>query len=193
MKKEKRILNHFKKTDPVLFSIADDLEIIEPRKTNEYFPCLCREIIAQQLHGKVASVIFERFRELFPNKRITPKNVLKFSGEKLRNVGMAWSKVKSIKDLSERVSSGSLDLKTLKRLSDGEVMKELTKVKGIGPWTTEMFLMFTLGREDVFSEKDLGLRKAIIKHYGKELPQEHIEKWSPYKTYASLILWKSVD
>ena len=109
---------------------------------------------------------------------------------------MSWAKVKYIKNLSEKVLSGTLNLRTIQYASDQEVINILTQVKGIGQWTAEMFLIFTLGRENVFSHGDLGLRKAIKNLYKVEAPNEIIaivDKWSPYKTYGSLALWHSLD
>ncbi len=191
---------HFQKTDKVLYGIMQKvrpIESIKPPKSKYYFQSLCREIIGQQLNGKVARIIFARFAELFPNKKITPQQTSKLAGSKLRKVGMAWSKVEAIKDLAKNISNGNLKLNELPELSDEEVISELTKVKGIGPWTAHMFLMFTLGREDVFSNKDLGLQKAIRKLYKVEPTPEKLEmiteKWKPYRTYASLVLWKIQD
>lgn len=168
-------------------------------KSTDYFRSLCREIIGQQLSGKVAEVIFSRFLKLFTLKRPTPKQVLKFHDEKLRAVGMSWSKVKFLKDLSEYVDSGKLDLQKLDDLSDNEVTQKLSKVKGIGPWTAEMFLMFSLAREDIFSLGDLGLKRAIQKLYklkrepSKTYMEKISKKWAPYRTYVCLLLWHSLD
>ncbi|MDD5181641.1 MAG: DNA-3-methyladenine glycosylase 2 family protein [Candidatus Nanoarchaeia archaeon] len=197
----KRALNHFKKVDKKLFDAAKSiaLEPLKPRKPRDYFKSICREIIGQQLAGKVARVIFERFTELFPGKKITAQRILEFPEQKLRDVGMAWSKVRAIKDLAQKTEDKTLQFRKMESMTNGQVVEMLTKVKGIGPWTADMFLMFTLGREDVFSDKDLGLRKAIIKLYGldekvtdKEL-NEISMKWSPYRTYACLTLWKLKD
>lgn len=193
------VLNHFQKVDPILFSIAKkiDLERIEPRKTDDYFRSLCYEIIGQQLAKNAARAIFDRFQKLFPNKKITPKNTLKLSEETIRHAGASWSKARFVRDLAQKVSDGTLDLKNIASLEDSQIVDRLTQVKGIGPWTAQMFLMFTLGREDIFSSGDLGLRKAIIKLYSlkKDAAQDKIEaitrKWSPYRTYACRLLWKS--
>ncbi len=112
---------------------------------------------------------------------------------------MSWSKVRFVRDLADKVSAKFIQLPQLAQLSNEEVITELTKVKGIGPWTAEMFLMFTLGREDVFSFGDLGLAKAIQKLYNlKQKPtrkqlEKITKKWSPYRTHAALVLWKSLD
>ena len=187
---------HFQKMDPVLYSLikkVGPVEAIKPRSQSVYFQSICREIIGQQLNGKVARVIFDRFTKLFPNQKIIPEYLLKISDAKIRKTGASWSKVSFVKDLAKKVVKGELKLAKLKHLNDEQVITELTKVKGIGPWTAQMFLMFTLGREDVFSKGDLGLRKAITKLYGNREIESIIRKWSPYKTYASLVLWKSQD
>lgn len=195
----KNALNHFKKVDPILYELALRTPPMEYRHINDLFVSLTREIIGQQLSGKVADVIFERFASLFPKKKVTPQHVIKIPDEELRKVGMSWSKVSFLKDLAQKVINGELDLKTIETLSDEEVILMLSKVKGIGPWTTEMFLMFALNRPDVFSTGDLGLQNAVIKLYGlKDKPSkedllEISSKWSPHRTIASRILWTSLN
>lgn len=198
----KKIIEHFKKADTILYSAAEkigQLEKLEKRNHEDYFFALCREIISQQLSDKAAEAIFTRFIKLFSSKKITPETILKKPDIVLRNCGMAWSKVRFIKDLAQKVKDGTLQLKKLKDLDDHLVLQEVTKVKGIGPWTAEMFLMFTLQRNDVFSHGDLGLRKAIKKLYKfkkeptKKQVEKIVEKWKPYRTYACRILWKSLE
>jgi DNA-3-methyladenine glycosylase II len=193
---DQEVLNHFEKVDPILFAEAKRVGFHEmvPRKPEEYFASLCREIVGQQLSNKVARVIFGRFKDLVGD--ITPDRVLSVSDQELRDVGMAWSKVRSMRDLAETVASKQLDFDLLNTLSNEQVAEELIKVKGVGPWTAEMFLMFTLGREDVFSPGDLSLVRGISKMYGidrptKEQIQEITDKWKPYRTYASFVLWRS--
>lgn len=199
--KIRAVLNHFQKIDPVLFSITKrvDVEQIELRETEDYFHSLCCEIIGQQLAKNAACAIFDRFRKLFASKKITPEETIKLTEEAIRNIGASWSKARSIKDLAHEVVDGTLDLKNLRRLDDWQVVENLTKVKGIGPWTAQMFLMFTLGREDIFSHGDLGLKKAMFKLYSlnENTTQDEIreitKKWSPYRTYACQMLWKYSD
>ncbi|OGE30855.1 hypothetical protein A2631_04180 [Candidatus Daviesbacteria bacterium RIFCSPHIGHO2_01_FULL_44_29] len=196
-----QIREHFSQADPVLSKLIDQVSEIEDllsRESSQFFVSLCDEIISQQLSGKVATVIFERFKNLFKGEVITPYLVLKLSHEQLRSTGMSNAKARFIKDLSEKVLSGELDLVNIIALENSQVVEQLTKVKGIGPWTAEMFLMFTLGREDIFSHGDLGLKNAIKKIYQLDSPtKEEIEKivskWSPFKTYACRILWKSLE
>jgi DNA-3-methyladenine glycosylase II len=196
-----KFLVHFQTVDPLLYSLFNKYSLPEIKQENpkKYFSQLCGEIIGQQLSGKVADVICARFEMLFPGKRVTPVGVLNLSEEKLRLTGMSWSKVSFIRDLAQQILTKSIQLDQLARLSDMEVIATLTKVKGIGPWTAEMFLMFTLGREDVFSYGDLGLRNAIKRIYGfKKDPsvrqmQKIVNAWKPYRTYAARILWKSLE
>ncbi len=197
----KNALSHFRIVDPILFSVAQTIILEEhaSRSPNRYFVSLCSEIIGQQLSGRVADVLFDRFEKLFPKRNVTPKRVLATSEAALRATGMSWSKTRFIKDLARHIITHSVSLPSLDALSDAEVIATLTRVKGIGPWTAEMFLMFTLGREDVFSYGDLGLKKAIKKLYGfKKDPtlkqmEKIVNKWKPYRTYAARILWKSLD
>lgn len=198
---DKKIVAHFKKVDPILFSVIHkiDLEFEIHKDIRDYFAALCREIIGQQLSGKVVQVIFERFKMAHLNKKIIAQVTNRIPDEDLRKVGMSWAKVRYVKDLASKVVNKEVHLEKLNQMSDEEVITELTKIKGIGPWTAEMFLMFTLGREDVFSLGDLGLKNAIHKLYKlKEKPSKEkmlklSKKWPPYRTYASRILWKSLE
>lgn len=188
-----RALAHFKKADPVLYAAAKDVKIkpLKPRPPEDYFKSLCFEIINQQLNGKVARTIFARFEALF-RKGVTPGSVNRIKVDRIRSIGASWSKAEFIKDLAKKVCSGELDLRKLKRLDNKSAIEQLTSVKGIGPWTAEMFLMFTIGREDLFSHGDLGLRKGVEKLYGltdKAQIEKLSQKWSPYRTYACRVLW----
>ena len=195
----KKIADHFKSVDHILYSVIEKIGVPAPTTSNDYFSNLCETIINQQLSDKAAATIFARFKKLFPRGKITPQAILKLSHAKIRSCGTSNGKVSFLKDLAKKVLTEGLRLDGLDKLSDELIMKELTKVKGIGPWTAEMFLMFSLGREDVFSHGDLGLRKAIKKLYKfKKEPtrsqiEKIVEKWKPYRTYASRILWKSLE
>ena len=199
---KRKILNHFKKVDPTLYAATHDRDWFEeivriPEK--EYFRNICRTIVGQQLSGKAAHSIWKRFESLFPQKKVSPKKILLYSDEELRDAGMAYAKVYALKDLAEKVTNKTVRLKKLSTLDDQGVYDELIQVRGIGPWTIEMFMMFSLGREDLFSYGDLGLIKGIQKiHNLKKKPTERqlnriTKKWSPYRTYAALILWHHVD
>lgn len=197
----KHITNHFKKVDHILYEAlqkTEKLKVIQLRNTSDYFVALCDEIVSQQLSIKVADVIFKRFKALCQDEKITVEQVLSLSHEQMRGVGMSNAKVLYIKDLATKVHNKEVLLENLPALDNEAVIEELTKIKGIGRWTAEMFLMFTLGREDIFSHGDLGLKNAIKKLYKLENPtKEQIEEitlqWSPYRTYACRILWNSLD
>lgn len=195
------ILKHFKKNDPLIFSYFLRIKLPPIKKENpkSYFFRLCKEIICQQLSGASGDAIFSRFKKLFTKNKLAPEAVIGKTHEQLRNSGMSNAKARYIRNLAEKISSRELIIHKLDKLSDGDVVTQLTKVKGIGPWTAEMFLIFALGREDVFSFGDLGLRKAVRKLYKfKSDPTEKqiakiITRWSPYKSYASRILWASLE
>lgn len=197
-----KFLNHLKTSDPILHKIALELEIDDFfvfKESEDLFVELCKIIVNQQLSGKAADTIFGRFKKLFPKEQITSEQVLKLTDKKLRNVGMSWSKASFIKDLAQKVVTGEVELEKFKEMENEKIMREIVMVKGIGPWSAEMFLMFSLGRPDVFSAGDLGLMRAIQKIYNfkKEPTKNELEKisavWSPYRTYASRILWRSLD
>lgn len=193
------IKTHFAKVDPVVaevLSTVDLSEWFEDRSTDDHFFNLTRNIISQQLALKAASTIFGRFTDLVGV--VTPENVLKLEDQSLRDVGLSWAKVKYVKDLASKVYSGELDLTVIDSLGNQEVIDELTKVKGIGTWTAEMFLLFTLHRENIFSYGDLGLKNGFIKLYKVESPtpaqiQSIVAKWSPYESYGSVVLWHYLD
>lgn len=198
------VISHFKKSDPVLHKVLEKVyksygdEIFELTKKKLLFDELVEYIVSQQLSIKASDAIYKRIIDLMPAKKLNPKNLLKIKDENLRLSGLSFGKIKYLKDLSEKVLSGQLNLEKLDFLRDEEVIKELTKVKGIGKWTAEMFLMFALGREDIFSHGDLGLKNAIKRIYDiKEYKIEEIEKivikWSPYRTIAARILWRSLE
>lgn len=202
---QQQLLSHFEAHDPVLLPhlVALNGRSLSPTVLPEnYFSRLVQDIISQQLSIKVAEVIIGRFEALLPVKGITPENVLMVDDEKMRAAGMSWAKIKYVKDLATKVVKREITLDNLGNSTDAEVIAELIKVKGIGQWTAEMFLIFTLGREDVFSVGDLGLKNAITKLYGLETADKKTfatqalrlsQKWQPYRSYASLALWKSLE
>ena len=169
---------------------------IKPRIHSDYFQGLVGEIIGQQLSGRVADVIYERLKKKAKG-RLTPNKILALSGQDLRDCGMAWAKVRSIKDLAQRVKEKKLQIRKLNILPDDEVMGELVAVKGIGRWTAEMFLMFSLGRVDIFPDDDLGIRKGFLKVVGKNFNEDKMVKfalrWKPYRTVASWYIWRTLD
>jgi DNA-3-methyladenine glycosylase II len=170
---------------------------IKLRKHKDYFEHLCANIIGQQLSGRVADVIEARFKAKVGGK-VTPDNVLQIKDQVLRDCGMSWGKVSFIKDLALKTKNGELRTKKLVDLSDEEVIKELVAVKGIGRWTAEMFLMFSLARPDIFPVDDLGIKKGFEKVVGKKFDKVNSAKfaqknWKPYRTIASWYLWRSLE
>ncbi len=165
---------------------------------SDLYEHLITSIISQQLSVKVSDTIEKRFRALFGEKFPTPEEILKMSEDKIRECGISRPKIIYIKGIAEAVQSGALDVNAISLLSDEEVIVELTKLKGIGKWSAEMTLMFTLKRMDVFSMGDVGLRNAIAKLYGVDRDdlvaiEKITEKWKPYRTIAARYLWKSLD
>ncbi len=195
----KDAISHFKTADPVLYEVAVLLELQELAPHDNYYLELYDSIVSQQLSVKAASTIMGRLKKLYPNEEITPEYTLTLDDQAMRDAGNSFAKIKYLKDLSQRVVDGRLKLDKFRDLSEDEIMRELLEVKGIGPWTAEMFMMFSLGRPDVFSYGDQGLKNAIKQIYKLEdrptLDQalEISGKWSPYRTYACKILWKSLD
>ena len=199
---KKRVARHFRRHDPILHGAlaSAEWEMLRPaEKPSGYFGRLCREIISQQLGSGAARAIVGRFRLLFPRGRVTPVRVLAFSEKELRATGMSWAKARSVRDLAARVEAQEIDFKKFAAADDEHVIAELVKVRGIGRWTAEMFLIFTLGREDIFSFGDFALRKSLKHLYGphrtrtQKSMERIVRRWSPYRSYASLALWHRTD
>ena len=191
---------HLRAADPVLAELMVHCGpcTLKPGDTDP-FVTLCQAIISQQLSGRAASTITERLESLFDFRVPTPEGILATPNETLRSLGLSRQKQASLKDLASKTRDGSLQLSGLSTLSDDEVTRQLTQVRGIGVWTAEMFLIFFLGRLDIFPVGDLGIRKAIQRIYGyKKMPalstmHRHARKWAPYRTIASWYLWESYD
>ena len=163
---------------------------------------LMASIISQQLSTKVAAIIFERFVALYPAKKPTIQKVLDTPEESLRSIGISYAKIKYIYAVANFCLEHKITDKKLQLLSNEAIIELLTQIKGVGKWTVEMLLMFSLGREDVFAVDDLGIQQAMIKLYHldpthkKQLKIDMLERskvWSPYRTYACLHLWRWKD
>lgn len=199
---KKKVLSHFEnnfpKLSPILTKINfDDWFDKEILDSNLIFKSLCRTIVGQQLAGKAADAIYGRF-ELLLESEVTPEKLLAIDQEKIRAVGLSWAKVRSVVDLSTKVLAKELILENLEQMTDEELIVELSKVKGIGRWTAEMFLMFRLGREDIFSWGDLGLKNGLKKFLDKtdvsiSEMEEVVAQWKPYRTYGAMALWHLLD
>lgn len=169
------------------------------KKGNNYFLALVRSIIYQQLSGKAAGTIAGRFYILFKNKKPNPKDLLKLKDLDFKKVGISGQKMGYLRDLALKFEKGEIDSKKIYKMEDEEVREHLIAVKGIGRWTADMFLMFTLVRPNVLPTGDLGIQKGFQKLFKmKKLPNEEkmlklSENWKPYRTVASWYLWRVVD
>jgi DNA-3-methyladenine glycosylase II len=163
---------------------------------------LCASIMSQQLSTKVAKVIYHRFLELYGGEEPTPAQIAETPFDKLRAIGMSNAKTQYVLNVARFAIDHQLDDKKLKKMGDEDIIELLTQIKGVGKWTVEMLLMFTLGREDIFSVDDYGIQVAMKKLYKlddsnkKEFREKMLKrsaKWSPYRTYACLHLWHWKD
>jgi len=186
------------KKDPKLARIIELVGEYQIRTSRNYYESLVEAIITQQLAGSAAKAISNRFRSLYGKSFPKPIDVINTSDSKLRKTGLSRMKIEYIKELSKAIEAKKLKIRSLSKLSDEEVVEQLTQVKGIGRWTAEMFLIFSLGRMDVLPVGDLGLRKGIqLYNSADELPnaaeiEKLGEKWRPYRTVATWYLWKSL-
>jgi 3-methyladenine DNA glycosylase/8-oxoguanine DNA glycosylase len=214
----RKAVTHLKKSDPVLRAIIERVGPFRMQFGPPEFHNLAEAIVYQQLNGKAAETIFKRFTTL-AGETLTPEGILKLSDERMRSAGLSKQKAAYLKDLAVKTASGELDFARLPDLLDADVIEHLTKVKGIGVWTAQMFLMFSLKRENVLPTGDFAVRMAIYKNYmdrqkaktakksvgdkkGRKrkikLPSpaqmEKIAKcWEPYRSVACWYLWKSLD
>lgn len=163
---------------------------------------LMASIMGQQLSTKVAKVIYKRFLEIYDGQEPQPKQVLDTSFDTLRQIGLSNAKVNYVRNVAAFCIDNAITDEKLLLLRNEEIIELLTQIKGVGKWTVEMLLMFTLGREDVFAVDDLGIQQAMIKVYklptdNKKLLKEEMlkisSKWKPYRTYACMHLWNWKD
>ena len=194
----KLAMEHLSKGDPILATIIQQVGPCRLTPLEPTFETLARSITFQQLHGKAAATIFERLRKAV-GKRFTAAAFLRLSETELRGCGLSREKIASMTDLAEHVASRKISFQKLADLSDSEIIELLSRVRGIGVWTAQMFLMFALQRPNVLPTGDLGIRNAIRKAYGLEgvpTPKEiekYAEKWHPHCSVASWYLWRSLN
>ena len=190
---------HLCKADEVMREIIHRVGPVRLRLERNRFAMLVRSIISQQISTSAARSIHRRLKELLSPGAITPADIVTLRTRQLRSVGLSGQKASYIQDLAGKVDSGEVNLSQIGRLTDERVIEQLTRVRGIGHWTAQMFLMFSLGRPDVFPYGDLGIRSAIRKAYQlEELPDrtqsEQIARpWHPHATIASWYLWQSLE
>ncbi len=188
--------------DKKLKPLLETLEPYQLKKRKNVCLRLCASIMSQQLSTKVAEVIFKRFLELYDGKEPTPQQIIDTPFDKLRGIGLSNAKVGYVQNVASYMKEHNADDKLLAKMSNEAVIDFLTPIKGVGKWTVEMLLMFTLGREDVFAVDDLGIQQAMSRIYNldmadkKALREKMLQisaKWAPYRTYACFYLWKYKD
>lgn len=199
-----RALHHFKRVDPHFHRATTahhtslPAQLPSKRTRNELFASLVSTVISQQLGTAAADTIYARVKKACKG-RLTPEVILRVKPEAFRAAGLSGAKTKTLKEIARAVKNGKLDLVALKKIPEADATTALLNIWGLGPWSVEMFMMFALGRGDVFSAGDLGLVRAMETIYKlpKNAPREKLiaiaQTWSPYRTYASLLLWRTRD
>jgi DNA-3-methyladenine glycosylase II len=188
--------SHLSRRDVVLRPLIRLVGPCTLRLSDDYFATLVRSIISQQISTKAAIAIGNRLLEKV--KRFQAKRLLEATDDDLRSAGLSRGKQRSIRDLAEKCQSGVVPLKRLAKMEDADVVEALTQVHGIGPWTAEMFLIFSLGRPDVLPVGDYGLRAGVQKHYAlaelpkKDILQELTASWKPYRSIGTWYIWRSL-
>ena len=194
-------LEHLSK-DKKLKKLIETVEPYALEKRKNVCLRLCASIMSQQLSTKVATIIHNRFLALYGGKEPTPQQILDTPFDQLRGIGLSNAKTNYVKNVAQFELDHGMDAKTLNKMDNEAVITYLTQIKGVGRWTVEMLLMFAMGREDVFAADDLGVQNAMIKLYKldradkKKFREEMLrisQKWSPYRTYACLHLWRWKD
>jgi len=196
-------LEHLSQSDKVLARLIRKVGPcrLEPRRNTSPFQALVQSVAHQQLNGTAAKTILRRVIALYPKRRFpTPEDLLSTADEPLRGAGLSRAKIAAIKDIAAKTVEGLVPAsRAIAKLSNEEILERLTTIRGVGPWTVEMLLMFKLGRLDVLPASDFGVRKGFALIYRrKELPAPadllaHGERWRPYRTIASWYLWRALD
>ena len=187
--------------DQQLKKLIEAHGMLQLKKQKNLYLYLCYSIMSQQLSTKVADVIRKRFIDVYGGEP-TARQIVETPFEKLRAIGLSNAKVNYVQNVARFELDRGMSHQKLSRMTNEEVIEYLTQIKGVGRWTTEMLLMFALCREDVFALDDLGLQQAVIKLYDLKHRKKKImlnrilkisEQWSPYRTYASMYLWRWKD
>jgi len=187
--------------DPVIAELQQKFPLPELKTSSDFYHDMVENIVGQQLSGRVAQVIFNRFKGLFEDNYPTPSLVLSTPDETLRSVGLSGAKTKYVKALAEFTLHHDLSLQRVSEYSDEELIKLLTQIKGVGVWTAQMLLIFSLSRNDVFPVDDLAIQQGMrelygIKDNGKQFKQKLIkisDKWKPNRTIGSRLVWAYVN
>ncbi len=182
--------------------MANVIRLVGPcrlQPTGGRFEIVARAIVSQQISVAAAKTIFNRLRKQLPRRRLSAAGLSQLSDSELQAIGLSRQKRTYLRDLTDRTLNGSLSFRRLAKLDDEAVIQSLTEVKGIGVWTAQMFLLFGLGRPDVFAPGDLGLQNSVRKIYGngKSLSVDDVtaisERWAPYRSVASWYLWRYLE
>ena len=187
------------KRDANMQRLIDEFGHPDFKPKDDYFQSLMRSIVFQQLSGKAANTIYERLISLLPDKKINPKEVLNLANEDMRQAGLSSQKSSYIKNLADFFINNSFNNNKVDKMSDEDISRQLIEIKGIGQWTVDMFLMFTLNRPDVMPYSDLGIQKGLMTLFNLDnLPSKsemetYTIVWKPYRTVACWYLWRIVD
>ena len=200
MKNISKALEYLKNTEPRFGTLIDEFGEPDFELQDNYFKALVRSIIYQQLSGKSAFAIYSRYLQLFNSTEFpSPQQVIAIPDSHYTSIGLSRQKTCYIKEIAQAFSNKEIVPENIPKLEDDEVRKQLIKIKGIGPWTIDMFLMFTLNRPDILPVNDLGIQKGFKLFFRlNELPDEKFmvekaKKWKPFRTIACWYLWKLVD
>ena len=189
---------HLRQSDSILAAIIERIGPCKMAFADPTFHHLAEAILYQQLNGKAAVTIFNRFAALAGNP-LTPKGILKLTDVQMREVGLSRQKTSYLRDLAAKTDAGLLEFERLSQMTEEDVIAHLTQVKGVGVWTAHMFLMFSLRRPDIMPTGDYGVQAAIKKHYKKrKWPKADVmikiaKPWAPYRSIACWYLWRSLD
>lgn len=192
-------IRHLRKRDPILGEVIRSVGAFTLKPRKQGYEILVRSILSQQISTSAASTIRNRLQDLLPGRRIVPQSLDSLSDEQLQRVGISTQKRTYLRDLTRCTLDGSISFKRIRKASDEEAIEELIQVKGIGRWTAQMYLIFSLGRLDVFAPDDLGLRNAVDRLYDipDQASRKHYDElamnWSPYRSIASWYLWRSLE
>lgn len=192
-------IQYLKAKDPVL---AEVIRLVGPftlKPQKQGYEILVRSILSQQISTSAASTIRNRLQDLLPGRRIRPELLDALTDDQLQKVGISTQKRTYLRDLTRCTLDGSISFRRIRKATDEQAIAELIQVRGIGRWTAQMYLIFSLGRLDVFAPDDLGLRNAVDRLYDvpEDAPRKHYDElavaWSPYRSIASWYLWRSLE
>jgi DNA-3-methyladenine glycosylase II len=195
-------VRHLTRQDPVMKQIIGRVGpcTLKPRTRRSPYEALLQSVIYQQLHGKAAETILNRFKAIYGDALPEPADLLRTPETQLRDAGLSGGKMRALQDIAAKSQAGLVPTRReASRMTDAELVERLTEIRGVGPWTVEMLLIFTLGRTDVLPVTDFGVRKGFGVAYRQgDMPTpaellEHGEQWRPYRSYAAWYLWRILD